>query len=71
MSLRERLDSARHDAGLSLERLAEEAGVSLSTLHELRRGERKAGPRTDTIEALAKPLGVKPAWLAGWEENDG
>ena len=66
MSLARRLREARERAGMSLERLAEEAGVSKTYLWELEqdaRGEKK--PSADVLLRIAKALKTSIADLLG------
>lgn len=58
-----RLKAQREERGLSQRELGERSGVSHRTigLIEMNRG---GAAGIDTIEALARALGVRPAWLA-------
>ncbi len=57
----ENLRATRHQRKLSQQSLARKAGVSLSYISMLERGERT--PPLDTVELLAGALGVKPILL--------
>ena len=59
----QRLREARREMGLSQENLAEAADLSRDAVVRLERGERTA--RVDTAVALARALGVTPAYLIG------
>ena len=49
--------------GLTQEQLAARAGISVSYVSMLQRGQRS--PPLETLEQLAKALGVKPVQLLG------
>ncbi|WP_327170272.1 helix-turn-helix domain-containing protein [Streptomyces sp. NBC_01336] len=53
----ERLHALRTGAGISQERLAQRAGISVRALSDMERG-RTRGPRQRTVEALVAALGV-------------
>ncbi|MFE7131608.1 ATP-binding protein [Streptomyces sp. NPDC057638] len=55
----QRLRALRADAGLSQERLAHVAGVSVRALADMERG-RTRGPQYGTVKALARALGLDP-----------
>ena len=63
------LRAARLAAGLSQEALAEAAGRSARAISDLERGVNRA-PRRDTLDALARALGLPDAartrWLGAW-----
>lgn len=52
----------RERAGLSQQQLAESAGVRQATISDLETGV-AAGIRRETVERIARALGVKPATL--------
>ena len=58
-----RLSEKREAQGLTLRELADRSGVSHSSiaLIEANRGGRSG---IDSVDALARALGVRPAWLA-------
>ena len=58
-----RLKEARKEAGLTLEKLAVEAGVSKQSIALIESGKTK-GPRSNTLFKIADTLGVEPRWLA-------
>lgn len=62
-----RLRAAIGDA--SLHRVARDAGIDRKTIRILLRGQRKLRGHVDTIEAIAKAVGVSPGWLAFGEGN--
>lgn len=55
--LGQRIRSARHDAGLKLEDVADTLGVGKSALHRWEVGERK--PSVPMLQQIADALGVK------------
>ncbi|MEV4613105.1 helix-turn-helix domain-containing protein [Kitasatospora sp. NPDC049258] len=54
------LRAHRHDAGLTLEELAEGSGVSARAIGDMERGHSR-GPQARTVQALAAALGLTPA----------
>ena len=58
----ERLASARHEAGMSVRKLAAAAGVSPSVISSYETG--RTDPGRAVVERLAKALGVDAGWLA-------
>ncbi|MFE2723388.1 ATP-binding protein [Kitasatospora sp. NPDC059327] len=54
------LRAHRHDAGLTLEELAEGSGVSDRAIGDMERGHSR-GPQARTVQALATALGLAPA----------
>jgi len=66
----ERLASARHEASMSVRKLASAAGVSPSVISSYETG--RTDPARGVVERLAKALGVDAAWLAyGESPSDG
>jgi ribosome-binding protein aMBF1 (putative translation factor) len=59
----DRLLRARTARGLGSRQLSEEAGLSDGTVSALETG-RRGTPTIDTVEVLARALGVTPEWLA-------
>jgi transcriptional regulator with XRE-family HTH domain len=57
-----RLNEARIEAGLSMSALGARARVAASTINTIEKG--RAMPAADTIERLARALGLHPCWLA-------
>ncbi len=57
-----RLRTLREASGLSQQKVAEQADLSLSLIAKMEQG-RKADPRASTILALAAALGVRPGQL--------
>lgn len=64
----QRLLISRRDLGMNQDDLALKTGVSQSTISRIERGVVEDIPFT-TIEALAKALGVRPEYLAGWSDD--
>ena len=58
-----RLLAKRLELGLSQADVAERAGIAQRTMANLEAG---GVAKVPTVEALAKALGVKPAWLVDW-----
>jgi len=61
-----RVREARRKTGKSLRELAAVTGLSASHLSNIERG---VVDPLEQIKTLAKALGVKPAWLAGWSDE--
>lgn len=57
----QRLAEARSLRGVTVRELGRASGVVEGTIRSLERG---TLPQVDTLEAVAKALGVSPAWLA-------
>lgn len=64
----QRLLISRRDLAMNQDDLALKAGISQSTISRIERGVVEDIPFT-TIEALAKALGVRPEYLAGWSDD--
>lgn len=60
--LRDRLRRTRKAQELSIAGLAEKAGLAHTTIRNIEEGRRMPG--VDTVEMLARALGVDPRWLA-------
>lgn len=60
--LSRRVRQAREHAGLTQRALAAKSKITNSTIIEVEAGKRM--PQIDTIEVLARALGVTAAWLA-------
>ena len=58
----DRLASARHEAGMSIRKLASAAGLSPSVISSYETG--RTDPARGVVERLAKALGVDASWLA-------
>lgn len=68
MTTSEKIKARRKELGLTLEEVAEALGVAKSTvLRYETEAIKNAG--SDKIAALAKVLGVSPAYLMGWEDE--
>lgn len=59
--LSDRVKAIRKALGVSMETVGRRLATSASTIQHIERG---GMPTLDTLEALAKALGVSPAWLA-------
>lgn len=57
-----RLKEARQNAAMTIRALAAAAGVASSAITDTEIGERI--PRADTLEKMARALGVSACWLA-------
>lgn len=57
-----RLFAVRKAARLSMLALAKRSGVSSATINDIEKGRQM--PAVDTVERLARALGVRPCWLA-------
>ena len=57
-----RLKLARDMRGLTMTEVADEAGMAASTVNVIEKGQKQ--PRGDTVERLARALGVPRCWLA-------
>ncbi len=62
------IQKIRKDQGLSLRALAEKSGVSADTIFHIEHGNRK--PKADTLEKLARALGVGIETLLGDPSED-
>ena len=59
----ERIQAARKNAGMKQSELAEKLGVAVVTIGQYERGKRQ--PRLEQLEAIAAALGVEPWELSG------
>ncbi|MDR3349772.1 MAG: helix-turn-helix domain-containing protein [Acidaminococcales bacterium] len=66
MDIKHRIYSRRKQLDLTLEEVAQVAGVGKSTVRKWETGEID-NMKLDKIELLAKALRTSPAWLMGWE----
>ena len=66
----QRIKALRQEKGLTLEQVADVVGVGKSTVRKWETG-MIANMKRDKIADLAKALGTTPAYLMGWEEEDG
>lgn len=62
-----RVRALRQACGLSQEQLAEQAGLHRTYVSSLERGQRNVG--LDNIMALARALGVPPAYLFDFDDT--
>lgn len=70
MEMGERIYNLRKEKGLTLEELGNLVGVGKSTVRKWEKG-MIANMKRDKISKLASALNVSPAYLMGWEINDG
>lgn len=63
-----RLKQVREARNLSLQQLADDAGVNLSTLWRIESG--RTVPSTDTARKIAETLGVSTLWLLGESDTE-
>ncbi len=68
MTIGERIKEKRLEKRMSLERLANAAGVARQTIYKYENNLITNIP-TDKIEAIAKVLNVSPGYLMGWDEE--
>jgi transcriptional regulator with XRE-family HTH domain len=68
-SMRQTIAASRSDFGMSLQDLADRAGITKSHLWDLEQG-RSSNPTVKTINALAEALGHTFAFLAQGAIND-
>ena len=61
LSVGVRLKLARDMRGLTMTEVADEAGIAASTVNVIEKGQKQ--PRGDTVERLARALGVSRCWL--------
>lgn len=66
--LPERLKGAREARGINANEIARRAGIGNTTTARIERGERT--PQIDTVERIARALGVEPCWLAFGLDGD-
>ena len=69
MEISDRIRILRKEKGLTLEEVGNRVGVGKSTVRKWESGQ-IANMRRDKIALLASALGVSPAYLMGWPEND-
>lgn len=67
-TLGDRLLLARRQLGMNQETLAEQANINRTYISSLERGNAD-NPTKEIIETLARALGVRPEYLAGWTED--
>lgn len=65
-----RIKALRHEMGMTLEQVADAVGVGKSTVRKWETG-MIANMRRDKISSLAKALNTTPAYLLGWEDDEG
>lgn len=66
----QRIKDLRKERGMTLEQVANAVGVGKSTVRKWETG-MIANMRRDKISALSKALNTTPAYLLGWEEEEG
>ena len=69
-TMSQRMSEARQTQGLSFVELAEQTGLSVSSLQRYERGEVENIP-LHKVELLATALKTTPAFLMGWENPNG
>lgn len=69
-SMSQRIKSLRKERGMTLEQVADAVGVGKSTVRKWETG-MIANMRRDKISSLAKALNTTPAYLLGWEDDEG
>ncbi len=67
MDIAERLKNARKSRNISVYKLSQQSGVSETHIRDLERGDRN--PSFDTLDRLAKPLGLSLADLFNETED--
>lgn len=67
MTIGERIKEKRKSKGYTLEQLADEIGITKSTVLKYENG--SIAIPSDKIEKIAKSLNVSPAYLMGWNEE--
>lgn len=70
MEMGEKIYNLRKEKGLTLEELGNLVGVGKSTVRKWEKG-MIANMKRDKISKLASALNVSPAYLMGWEMDDG
>ena len=70
MTVGERIKSRRKELGISADRLAEILKVSRSTIFRYENGDIEKLP-VSVLEPIAAILNTTPAYLMGWENEDG
>ena len=68
MTIVERIREKRKNKNYTLEQLADEIGVTKSTVLKYENG--SIAIPSDKIEKIAKVLNITPAYLMGWAEED-
>ena len=66
--LQRRMAEARKARGMSLEAVAQAAGMSKSHIWEMEKGS-AANPTVNAIWSISGALAVRPAWLLGLDPN--
>ena len=66
----QRIKALRQERGMTLEQVADAVGVGKSTVRKWETG-MIANMRRDKISSLAKALNTTPAYLLGWEDDEG
>lgn len=67
MTIGDRIREKRKNKDYTLERLADEIGVTKSTVLKYENG--SIAIPSDKIEKIAKSLNVSPGYLMGWDEE--
>lgn len=66
--LGDRLLLARRQLEMNQDNLADRANVNRTYISNLERGH-STNPTIDIVEALARALGIRPEYLAGWTDD--
>lgn len=69
MDMGRKIEMLRKEKGMTLEELGDKVGVGKSTVRKWENG-MIANMRRDKIAKIANALGVSPAYLLGWHEDD-
>lgn len=69
LRLAERLRQRRMQSGMTLQQIADAAGVTKSTIQRYEQATIE-NPRPVVVQGIAAVLGVSPAWLRGAGESD-
>lgn len=70
MAIKDRLKLQRARQNMTLEEVAQKVGVTRATIQKYENGIISNIP-SDKIEALAKALDTSPAYIMGWEDENG
>lgn len=69
MTMGEKIRQARINAGLTQRELADKVGVKWSAIHKYETG-MVVNLKQETIARLSEALGVRPAWLLGYTDEE-
>ena len=65
----ERMKSTMEKLDISAAEISRRTGIRSSSISDYLTG--KYAPKQDKIYLIAEALGVSPAWLMGWEDENG